>query len=233
MTQIDQELERRWALGEPGFDGYLEAGADIVEAFAAAGLLDASEAQSWRERFARAIRGPLRWPPPRPDARERALQLLQGLVDAPDEERPSEILHHFAAMNLITTRDVAELGSQYWPGDDVEADAVQEPGSVAVEQPEPGSRLDVVWVRRSSARLTLRWRLRDMQLDYGNPDVEPPDHLGRFELVTADGTSFSPAGGGLSAGYDAAEGTLEFIVALDPGQATLRFAGEERAVTVP
>jgi hypothetical protein len=234
MSQVAHEVEQRWALGEPVFEDELRAGADIVESFAAAQLLDTAEAALWRTRFERALRGPLRWPPPRPEVRARALGLLRGLVDAPEERRPMGIVRYCVEMNLITARDAAELEAELYPGAPPEPDRAREVVAVGVEQPRSESRLDVVWIMRSTTGLTIRWRLRGIQLEPGNPDVEPPpDQLATFELHTTDGNRARAAGGAYRGSASGFEGTIEFVPAPPPGPSTLRFGDDERTVTIP
>jgi hypothetical protein len=86
---------------------------------------------------------------------------------------------------------------------------------------------------RATGLLTIRWRLRDMQLEYGNADHEPPDTLSRFALVGADGSELRADGGGWGGGERAAEGTVEFLTVPEPGPATLRFGDEECPLTIP
>lgn len=233
MTRVDHAIEQLWALGDPAFADELPAAADTLEAFAAAKLLDATDAADWRARFDRATRGPLRWPPPRPEVRARALALLRERAGA-GEGRAAGIARHLTEMNVITARDADAINAETYPGGEVEPGQAQHVVAVGVEQPLPGARLDVIWIMRSTTLLTVRWRLQGVEFTRGDPRVEPPpDHLRRFELRSADGAGSRPAAGGYHGGVDGAWGTLEFRPVPAQGPATLRFDDEERQVVVP
>ena len=155
MTDPQSQLDFLWGFGskdEP--DELLEALA-FVDALDVTGALNAEQAARWRGRLQRALDGPLAWPPPDPQLRERAIALL----GASDDERADDLVEAFVNMNVIAPGDALQHYARMNPGWKMPAPPhATTIHGVSLGPPTAIDGLRVVWLARLDDSLLLAWR---------------------------------------------------------------------------
>jgi hypothetical protein len=155
MNDAELQLDFLWGYRSNDELHDLLEGLALVDALVVSGMLDAAQAGRWRSRLQRAIDGPLAWPPPDPQSRERALALLEAC----DDEDAEDVIEAFVNMNVITPGDALQLYGRMnsawrWPAPQ---DATTIHG-VALGPPTEIDGLRVVWLARLDDALLVAWR---------------------------------------------------------------------------